>query len=95
MKILLIDDLRNQEGATIARTFEDGLIYLAAESWDLLLLDHDLGNPDPDKNGYKILCWLEENTQHIPGEIMLVSANGSGMDQMKLVLMRWRRLGLI
>ena len=64
------------EDVQVARTYKDGIQQLSEHRWDLLLLDHDLG--DADGNGYDIMCWLEENSEHLPAGIKLVTANGAG-----------------
>ena len=44
MKILMIDDKRTIKGAEIARNYREGLDYLEqGGKWDILYLDHDLG----------------------------------------------------
>jgi len=88
MRTLLIDDLRELKADKTARTFLDGINALKEGSWDLLLLDHDLGDPDPRHTGYDILCWLEENPQLLPGEIQLVTMNVVGREKMTIVIKR-------
>jgi len=86
MKILLIDDFReNIHADKIARTFEQGIECLKNEYWDLLLLDHDLCDEDPRKTGYGIMCWLEQNQNHLPGRIEFVTANPVGRKNMERV----------
>jgi CheY-like chemotaxis protein len=88
MKTLLIDDVRNLKADRVARTFEDGLQALEHEGpWDLLLLDHDLGQED-GKDGTGIMNWLEQNTQFIPKEIKIVSSNPVGKARMELIIRR-------
>ncbi len=52
MRTLLIDDLREIAVDRVARTFLDGIAALKEGSWDLVLLDHDLGDPNPRHTGY-------------------------------------------
>ena len=85
MKTLLIDDQRTLEVDRIERTFEGGIAALAEQRWEILYLDHDLSDSDPKKTGYGIMCWLEQNTQHLPGEIIFVTSNPSGRQYMELV----------
>ncbi len=86
MRKLLIDDQREYDGMTqIARTFEAGLKALKEGNWDVLYLDHDLGQPEP-KNGYQLLCWLEEHPEFLPGQIVLVTSNPVGRQKMQAVL---------
>lgn len=85
MKTLVIDDLRFFETASVhARNYEEGIYQLKnCGPWDLLYLDHDLGE---DKTGYDVMCWLEENTEYLPGEIVCVSANPVGKDRITQVI---------
>lgn len=84
MRILLIDDIRWAPADAIARTFDKGIEALhVLGPWDVLLLDHDLGDPDPKKTGYDILCWLEENPEFTPKNILLVTQNPVGREKMQ------------
>jgi len=92
-KWLLIDDQRNLNGfgcdcsAIVARTFDDGLAALQeGEAYTLLLLDHDLGDTDPKKTGWDLLCWLERNPDHLPKDIKLVTNNGAVYLKMKALV---------
>lgn len=85
-KSLLIDDLRNFEVDRVARTFKEGIEALKEQQWDELYLDHDLGSTRPNETGYDILCWLETNQQHLPHDIVLVTANPVGAERMKVVI---------
>lgn len=86
MRTLLIDDMRNLEADYIARTFEDGIMALDKMGpWDLLLLDHDLGQED-GKDGTGIVNWLEQNTNKMPKEVRIVSSNPVGRNRMQLVI---------
>lgn len=88
-KVLLIDDCREfYGGETIARTFAEGIALLQSQKWDLLYLDHDLGDPNPRNTGYGIMCFLEENPQHLPGRIVLVTSNPVGRQNMQVVIDR-------
>jgi hypothetical protein len=84
--ILLIDDLKDLKADRIARTFLEGIQALQEGPWDLLLLDHDLGDPNPKHTGYDILSWLEQRPEFLPGKIELVTWNAPGREKMKLVL---------
>jgi len=98
MRILLIDDQRNFNDVTrVARTFDEGIRALQEGNWDLLYLDHDLGDtrgsdlvPRPenknDWTGYDIMCWLEQHPEKLPGRIVIVSANPVGVERMRLVV---------
>lgn len=91
MKILLIDDKRNLEGARIARNFADGIAALQEECFDILYLDHDLGDfsgpaHNPELTGYTVACWLEANPEHLPKQLVLVSDNTVGQNKIRLAL---------
>lgn len=88
-RILLIDDLRFAPADRIARTFDEGISYLRNEGpWDVLLLDHDLGDPNPKKTGYDILNWLEERPEYIPADIKLVTMDPVGRLKMQPLIER-------
>lgn len=83
MRVLLIDDLRTVEpleGAqiSVARTAAEGLALLKDEEWDLLLLDHDLGETDIRP----VVAYLEEKAflgARVPiGRVIVVSSNPPG-----------------
>lgn len=89
--VLLIDDVRDLKCDFAARTYDEGINALTNKKWDLLLLDHDLGCLDADgeeKNGYHIVCWLEENQQYLPKRIQLVTSNPVGRLRMRSVINR-------
>lgn len=92
MRVLLIDDLRNIKADRVARTFEDGIKALAEEGpWDILYLDHDLGDEDPKHTGYGIMCFLEEmyfnGSPHLrPKEIRKVTSNPVGWNNIQMVI---------
>lgn len=90
---LLIDDMRSNFNVDItARTFEDGIKALKDNKIDTLYLDHDLGfahygnDYSDEKTGYDIMCWLEQNPQYLPGEIVCVSSNPVGAKRIEQVV---------
>jgi CheY-like chemotaxis protein len=88
MSILLIDDKRNINADYIARNYNDAIEALQMSScWDLVMLDHDLGDFEDGKErtGYDILCWLEQNPEYIPKEILIITDNASAYMKMKKV----------
>jgi hypothetical protein len=88
-RILLVDDLRWAPCDRVARTFDDAVSALRNDGpWDVLLLDHDLGDPNPKKTGYDILNWLEEHPQFIPKDIKLVTQNPVGRQKMAALINR-------
>ncbi len=89
MNILLIDDKRNFEVAThTARSYIEGILALQSQPWNLVMLDHDLADfyNGKEYTGYDILCWLEQNQQYLPEEIVLVTDNASVRQKMQLVI---------
>lgn len=85
-----IDGPEPIESVLIARTYTLGVDALRLMGpWDILYLDHDLAAPgltQPEKTGYDIILWLEEqlhnkNYHLIPGEMICVSANPPGRDR--------------
>lgn len=100
MRILLIDDLRDLRvlapkyvgnagyvGHT-SRNYSDGIRALREGGWDLLLLDHDLGDFEDktEKTGYDVMCFLEENEELLPGKIQCVSSNPVGRRKIQQVI---------
>jgi hypothetical protein len=94
-RALVIDDIRNEDhigldtlhptqDILIARNYEMGkqaLTHLGP--WDILYLDHDLGE---GKNGYQIIEWLEEqlfnnNLNFLPKELIVISSNPVGIEK--------------
>jgi hypothetical protein len=90
MRTLLIDDFRPIEADVVAKTYDEGIAALVQGPWDLLLLDHDLGE-DPPKDGYGIMKWLEINQQYLPRMIQLVTSNPVGRKNMERVLQKFYR----
>lgn len=86
MKSLLIDDMRDIDADVVARTFDAGIEALRTQKFDVLYLDHDLGDPDPNKTGYGVMKFLEENVDRLPGKIVLVTSNPVGRANMKVVV---------
>lgn len=85
--ILLIDDVRDLKVATkVARTFESGLEALKEGGWDELYIDHDLGTTDPQKTGYDLMCWLEQNPSFVPKKIRCISANAVGAARIQYLI---------
>ena len=97
MRVLLIDDVREVEGADFtARTFDEGMNQLINKGpWGMLLIDHDLGDFDDtgrERTGYDILCFLEQNPQYVPHKIVVVSDNPVGREKMNQVIRNIQKL---
>ena len=95
MPTLLIDDQRSLPVDRIARTYQEGVAALAEQHWDILYLDHDLGDfsgvDGKELTGYDIACWLEQNPQHLPDRIEIVTSNPVGRRNIELALGKIRR----
>lgn len=88
MKVLYVDDIRfpeyfHQIGAeiTVARTYDEAIQYID-DSYDIISLDHDLGE---EKTGYDIAKYIVENQLKI-GKVAIHSANPVGRDNIKQLL---------
>lgn len=107
MNFLLIDDLRipgdHRNGknipadAVVARNYAEGIRLLQegcnGEPYDVLYLDHDLGDftgpHGREITGAAIVEWLREFPQYAPKrDIILVSDNGSGLPYMRSAIKR-------
>lgn len=88
-RILLIDDVRDLNGATvIARNFWEGIKQLEINGpWDELWLDHDLASYDGnrERTGYDIMLFLEQFPMHKPEKIVFVTSNPVGRQRMEIV----------
>lgn len=83
-KWLLIDDVRSIPGVEkTARTYFEGLKAITTEGpWECIIFDHDLGS-GIDKNGYDLMCLLEERPELIPNNIIIVTQNASARPKME------------
>ena len=95
MATLLIDDQRNLPADRVARTYREGIEALREQHWDLLYLDHDLGDfsgiEGRELTGYDVACWLEENPQFLPDKVEIITSNPAGRRNIEVVLLRCRR----
>jgi len=70
---------------TFARTFDEGkqLLYKAMAyrclPWDVLYMDHDLGDPNPAHTGYDLLRWLYEQSrpERLPRVVRIITMNAA------------------
>ena len=95
-RYLAIDDIRECGYCNIvARTYHDGIAALTQLGpWDCLYLDHDLGaihqqydDNGNELNGYKVVCFLEENPQYQPPFVTIISSNPTGRLNIERALM--------
>ena len=75
----------------VEETATGAIHKLNTESWDLLLLDHDLGgeqmvSSDNKNTGSEVARWLSENPDKKPPVIILHSFNPIGRNNMKKLL---------
>jgi len=77
---------------SVARTGEEGIKLLECFKYDLLLLDHDLGE---GMNGMAVIRWLEDYPQHLPPKVYLVTLNMPMGYVMLETLQRWFKEGKI
>lgn len=108
MKFLIDDEKDYLPDGTvpdiIARNFfSAGIVLTLMTERDELYIDHDLGDEDPDKTGYALLKFIEEQlgTQHripvnvsaaIPHKIVCVSNNPAGRKNINAAIASIRRL---
>lgn len=87
VKIIALDDMRDfpqyeAEGVlTICRTIEQAIETLDSHRFDVLLLDHDLGE-GYDNNGYYFLKRCFDEGIRLPKIIIIVSSNPVGRENM-------------
>jgi len=108
MRVLLIDD--NRTPALIKNTYNidvtvqgwsytEGLeLLINNQPFDILLLDHDLASYDNngvEKTGLDVMYFLEAHPQHTPKEIMFVTANPVGRQNMQNVYKRIKKGRLV
>ena len=91
MKVLYVDDIRfpeyfHQIGAeiTVARTYDEAIQYID-NSYDIISLDHDLGE---EKTGYDICKYIIENNIKLD-RVYIHTSNPVGRDNMKQLLERY------
>lgn len=85
--ILLIDDTRTIEGATICRTAISAYKAIERGEYDYYYFDHDLGRVKPGTSGYDVLTWALEN-ELIPKKsaIWLTTSNPVGRARMEAAM---------
>lgn len=106
MSILYVDDLRdcpwttthkidnvnvNNEDIIVCRSYMDTIEILDCMSFDIIDLDHDLGE---EKTGYDICKYIVENNIKCP-KFYLHTANPVGRLNMKQLLQRYLKCQII
>jgi hypothetical protein len=77
-----------------SRTYKQGMSQLIGLPWNILLLDHDLGE---SKTGYDLLVWLYNNKDkgYIPKRIYSITNNPVGEQNMLDLLSKFKEEGFI
>ncbi len=100
MRILILDDrevrhdyfrdLYKDHNLTHVYTSKECIEQLQTNSFDVVSLDHDLGDQEMVESGpntgYEVALWLKENQDKQPRIIFLHSLNSVGRKNMKFVL---------
>lgn len=98
--ILYVDDLREPNMSSydnnfnvifIARTYDNAISELTKHKYDILDLDHDLGE---DKTGYDICKYIVEHNIKFK-TIFIHTANPVGRDNMVNILKRYTKSNII
>lgn len=77
-----------EENTFVAKNYAEGIKALQEQIWEILFLDHDLGE---EKTGYDVVCWLEKNPINGPAIICLTTSNPVGRDRMIQVIQKDRQ----
>jgi len=101
MKVLILEDnedrnvifRKNLNGVDISITDDVKELknLLSSSKWDVLFLDHDLGDEinvstDREDTGSEVARWLSENPDKIPDIVILHSMNEDGRKNMKRLI---------
>ena len=94
MRILFLDDVRQAPpGWVLARTVEDFCKKAADHKWDVMSLDHDLGDTNctgygraPTFDGAWVADWLVRNMDMMPSLVLIHSSNPVGAGRMHKIL---------
>jgi hypothetical protein len=98
MRILVVDDIRSvaadpTQEVTYARTSEAAIRHLDGEPWDVLVLDHDLGQNDDVRS---VVSLLEKRAltgdPALIGEVVIVTRNPAGAAWIEAGLRRHYRV---
>jgi len=81
--ILLVDDERDLNCDIIARNGKVAIELLPKFSWDVVMLDHDLGQ---DVSGTDVVNFMMQNNIK-PKIVYLISMNPVGRERMKNILL--------
>ena len=73
------------------KTAKDAIEQLNKGNWDVLFLDHDLGDevyvaPEEENTGSGVARWLEKHKDKIPRLVIIHSLNPTGQEYIKAIL---------
>lgn len=86
---LWVDDCKPcPDGYAVARTFSEALFMLRKWDYDELYLDHDLGEPKPDRTGYDLLEQLHRDGR-LPRRVICISWNPVGVERIRRALIAY------
>jgi len=68
----------------VAKTFDTAVHMLQNHRYDVVAIDHDLG--DDHRTGYDILCMMERGELPTPDAISVISWNAAGANRMMAVI---------
>lgn len=101
MRILILEDDKERQVKFLANfapgneillvaTAEGCIAALRDQHWDILFLDHDLGDKimveSGPGTGYEVACWLEQNIFHVPEIVVVHSFNPDGASRIQAAL---------
>lgn len=76
-RMLWVDDSKPEpHGCSVARTYDDAVRMLRRYEWDVLYLDHDLGDAD-GRTGYDLLVQMRAEAR-VPADVVCISWNPVG-----------------
>ena len=95
MKILVVEDEEYRRVAfrekyagkhqvVFTKKPSEAIDLLKQGGWGAVFLDHDLSSTE--YSGYDIACWLEENPEFCPLQVIIHSQNNVGNQKMKAAL---------
>ena len=94
---LWVDDIRNppsDKGYDVARTYDEAIALLMKCDYDVVFLDHDLGDfkDGKERTGYDVLLWIIQQKQDgytVPTQYILLTANPVGRSRMQGMIDRY------
>lgn len=81
MNLWIDDEKPAPAGWAVAKSFDAAVALLRQFSYDLVAIDHDLGDDD-SPTGYDILCMMEAGDLPRPRAISVISWNATGAKRM-------------